>query len=181
MTEQNPVEPQQGGEPKEPETITLTQEELDAKINSEYDRRFQKQQEKFNQQLEEAKNKALEDGKSEGQKLAKMSAQEKADAEEKERLAKLDEREQELNQRELTANVTDILVKKGLPKDLAEPLVGLGDADKISNVVETIQKSIEQGINEGVNERMRQEPPTNGSSNLDASDDPFTKVLNQYK
>lgn len=172
---------QQQQQAQEPEKLTLTQEELDAKINSEYDRRFQKQQEKFNQQLEEVKNKALEDGKSEGQKLAKMSAQEKADAEAQKRLDDLKAREDELNQRELTANVVDVLAEKGLPKELAGSLVGLGDADKISNVVETIQKSIEQGINEGVNERMRQDPPTNGSSNLDATDDPFTKVLNQYK
>ena len=181
MTEQNPVEPQQGGEPKEPETITLTQEELDAKINSEYDRRFQKQQEKFNQQLEDAKNQALEDGKSEGQKLAKMSAQEKADAEAQKRLDDLKAREDKLNQRELKANVGDILSEKGLPKELANSLVGLGDADKISAVVDMVQKSIEQGINNGVKERMRQDPPTNGGSNLNATDDPFAKVLNQYK
>ena len=139
--------------------------------------RFQKQKAKFDEQLA----KAVEDGKSEGQKLAKMSAQEKADAEEQERLAKLDEREQELNKRELTANVGDILTEKGLPKELANSLVVLGDADKISAVVDMVQKSIEQGVNDGVKERMRQDPPTNGGSNLNATDDPFAKVLNQYK
>ena len=159
------------------DTKSFTQSELDSYTDSKISKALEKQKAKFDEQLA----KAVEDGKSEGQKLAKMSAQEKADAEEQERLAKLDEREQELNKRELTANVGDILTEKGLPKELANSLVGLGDADKISAVVDVVQKSIEQGVNNGVKERMRQDPPTNGGSNLNETDDPFAKVLNQYK
>lgn len=162
---------------EETDKQAFTQSELDSYTDSKISKALEKQKAKFDEQLAQA----VEEGKSEGQKLAKMSAQEKADAEAQKRLDDLKAREDELNQRELTANVVDVLAEKGLPKELAGSLVGLGDADKISNVVETIQKSIEQGINEGVNERMRQDPPTNGSSNLDATDDPFTKVLNQYK
>lgn len=162
---------------EETDKQAFTQSELDSYTDSKISKALEKQKAKFDEQLAQA----VEEGKSEGQKLAKMSAQEKADAEAQKRLDDLKAREDELNRRELTANVVDVLAEKGLPKDLAGSLVGLGDADKISNVVETIQKSIEQGINEGVNERMRQDPPTNGSSNLDASNDPFAKVLNQYK
>lgn len=162
---------------EETDKQAFTQSELDSYTDSKISKALEKQKAKFDEQLA----KAVEEGKSEGQKLAKMSAQEKADAEAQKRLDDLKAREDELNQRELTANVVDVLAEKGLPKELAGSLVGLGDADKISNVVETIQKSIEQGINKGVNERMRQDPPTNGSSNLDATDDPFAKVLNQYK
>lgn len=162
---------------EETDKQAFTQSELDSYTDSKISKALEKQKAKFDEQLAQA----VEEGKSEGQKLAKMSAQEKADAEAQKRLDDLKAREDELNQRELTANVVDVLAEKGLPKELAGSLVGLGDADEISNVVETIQKSIEQGINNGVNERMRQDPPTNGSSNLDATDDPFTKVLNQYK
>lgn len=162
---------------EETDKQAFTQSELDSYTDSKISKALEKQKAKFDEQLAQA----VEEGKSEGQKLAKMSAQEKADAEAQKRLDDLKAREDELNQRELTANVVDVLAEKGLPKELAGSLVGLGDADKISNVVETIQKSIEQGINKGVNERMRQDPPTNGSSNLDATDDPFAKILNQYK
>lgn len=161
----------------DPEKLEFTQEELDAKINSEYDRRMQKQQAKFDEQLKQAK----EEGLTEGQKRAKMTAKEQADQEQKEREEALSKREAELNKRELTANTVDLLSQKDLPKDLAESLVELGDADKISEVVETLQKSTEQKVNEQVKERMRQDPPANGSSTLDSEDDPFKQIINSYK
>ena len=161
---------------KESEKLEFTHEELEAKINSEYDRRMQKQQAKFDEQLKQAR----EEGLTEGQKRAKMSAKEKEDEAQKEREAALSKREAELNKRELTANTVDLLSQKNLPKDLAESLVELGDADKISEVVETLQKSTEQKVNEQVKERMRQDPPANGSSTLDSEDDPFKQIINSY-
>lgn len=164
----------------ETETLSLTQEELEAKINSEYDRRMQKQQAKWEEQLVQAKEDAKNEGLTEGQKRAKMTAKEQADQAQKEREEALSKREAELNKRELTANTVDLLSQKGLPKDLAESLVELGDADKISEVVETLQKSTEQQVNEQVKERMRQDAPTNSSSTLNSTDDPFEKIMNSY-
>lgn len=172
---EEPAEPTQ-----EPEKLELTQDELDAKINSEYDRRFAKQQAKFKEQLAQAKEDAKNEGLTEGQKRAKMTAKEQADQAQKEREEALSKREAELNKRELTANTVDLLSQKGLPKDLADSLVELGDADKISEVVETLQKSTEQKVNEQVKERMRQDPPQNGSSTLNGTDDPFQKIMNSY-
>ena len=176
FAEPEPADPQQ-----EPEKLELTQEELDAKINSEYDRRLAKQQAKWDEQLKRATEDAKNNGLAEGQKRAKMSAKEKADEEQKQREEALSKRESELNKRELTANVTDMLNEKGLPKDLAESLVSLGDADKIGEVVETLQKSTEKQVNEQVKERMRQDAPVNGESNLSGTDDPFQKIMNSYK
>ena len=175
FAEPEPADPQQ-----EPEKLELTQEELDAKINSEYDRRFAKQQAKFDEQLKQAREDAKNEGLTEGQKRAKMTAKEQADQAQKEREEALSKREAELNKRELTANTVDLLSQKDLPKDLAESLVELGDADKISEVVETLQKSTEQKVNEQVKERMRQDPPANGSSTLDSEDDPFKQIINSY-
>ena len=165
----------------ETETLSLTQEELDAKINSEYDRRFAKQKAKFDEQLAQAKEDAKNEGLTEGQKRAKMTAKEQADQVQKEREEALSKREAELNKRELTANTVDLLSQKGLPKDLADSLVSLGDADKIGEVVETLQKLTEQQVNEQVKERMRQDAPVNGESNLSGTDDPFQKIMNSYK
>lgn len=175
FAEPEPADPQQ-----EPEKLELTQEELDAKINSEYDRRLAKQQAKWDEQLKRATEDAKNNGLAEGQKRAKMSAKEKADEEQKQREEALSKREAELNKRELTANTVDLLSQKNLPKDLAESLVELGDADKIGEVVETLQKSTEQKVNEQVKERMRQDPPANGSSTLDSEDDPFKQIINSY-
>lgn len=174
------AEPDQDPGGGDPEKLSLTQEELDAKINSEYDRRVAKQQEKWNQKLEEAKKSAMEEGLSEGQKRAKMTAKEQADEDQKQREAALSKREAELNKRELTANTTDLLNEKGLPKDLAEALVELGDADKISAVVDTLQKSTEQQVNDQVKEQLRQDAPNNSSSVLDDTSNPFNQHLSKY-
>lgn len=157
--------------------IELTQEELDAKINSEYDRRLAKRQTDFDKQLADA----LEKGKSEGQKLAKMSATEKAEAEQKTKEDALAQRESELNKRELSANVKDILNEKGLPASLSDSLVALGDADKISDTIGVLSKSIEDEVNKRVKESLRTGPPKNNSSVLDDDNDPFKAVMETYK
>lgn len=57
--------------------------------------------------------------------------------------------------------VASTLKERELPTELADYLVELGDADKISNVVDGLQQAVQQGINDGVKERLRQKSPKN--------------------
>lgn len=134
------------------ETKTLTQSELDSLMDKHTAKVLEKQKADFEKQLAEA----IQQGKTEGEKLATMSAKEKAEEEAKQRLADLEAREKELNQRELTVNVSSLLKERELPTDLAESLVKLGNADEISTVVDSLQQAIQQGINDGVKDRLRQ-------------------------
>ncbi|KMO46920.1 scaffolding protein [Lacticaseibacillus rhamnosus] len=156
---------------------TYTQAQLD----SEADKRVAKALEKAKAKWQEEQAKALEDAKSEGARLAKMSADEKARELEKQRQAALDKREAELNQRELSASTKSLLVDKGLPGQLADSLVALGDADKIKATVETLEKSIQETVNKQVEAKLQTDPPKNGASALDGPDDPFKKIMAQYK
>lgn len=159
------------------EPIAYTQAQLD----SEADKRVAKALEKAKSKWQEEQAKALEDAKSEGARLAKMSADEKARELEKQRQAALDNREAELNRRELSASTKSLLVDKGLPGQLADSLVALGDADKIKATVETLEKSIQETVNKQVEAKLQTDPPKNGASALDGADDPFNKIMAQYK
>lgn len=155
---------------------TYTQAQLD----SEADKRAAKALETAKAKWQTEQAKALEDAKSEGARLAKMSADEKAQELEKQRQTALDKREAELNQRELSTSTKSLLVDKGLPTDFAGSLVALGDADKIKAAVENIQKTIQETVNKQVEAKLQTDPPKNGASALDGTDDPFKKIMAQY-
>ena len=163
MTEPNEsTEKVEQNQQENEETKTLTQSELDSLMDKHTAKVLEKQKADFEKQLAEA----IQQGKTEGEKLATMSAKEKAEEESKQRLADLEAREKELNQRELTVNVSSLLKESELPTDLAESLVKLGNADEISTVVDSLQQAIQQGINDGVKDRLRQGQPKNGASKI---------------
>lgn len=163
MTEQNEsTEKFEQNQQENEETKTLTQSELDSLMDKHAAKVLEKQKADFEKQLAEA----IQQGKTEGEKLATMSAKEKAEEEAKQRLADLEAREKELNQRELTVNVSSLLKERELPTDLAESLVKLGNADEISTVVDSLQQAIQQGINDGVHERLRTDSPKNGATKI---------------
>lgn len=167
-------------EPKTPETDvtekteaeetpkTYTQEELDKEIEREAERRVAKAKKGWDEQLDGK----LSEAKTEGAKLAKMSAQEKAEAAAKERAEKLAAREAELNKRELTANVRDVLAEKDLPSELADPLVALGDADLITQTADSISRLISERVNKEVDSKLSGGGKPKGSAeNIDTKSD----------
>ena len=171
---------------------TQTQEEVEttedapttytqAQLDSEADKRAAKALETAKTKWQAEQTKALEDAKSEGARLAKMTEDEKSKEIEKQRQSVLDKREAELNQRELSTSTKSLLVDKGLPTDFAGSLVALGDADKIKTAVENIQKTIQETVNKQVEAKLQTDPPKNGASSLDGADDPFKKIMAQYK
>ena len=163
MTEPNEsTEKVEQNQQENEETKTLTQSELDSLMDKHTAKVLEKQKADFEKQLAEA----IKQGKTEGEKLATMSAKEKAEEEAKQRLADLEAREKDLNQRELTVNVSSLLKERELPTDLAESLVKLGNADEISTVVDSLQQAIQQGINDGVKDRLRQDPPKNDATKI---------------
>lgn len=166
--EQNEVQEQEEKQP-----VTYTEEEMSKRIEQEAERRVQKAHDKW----EKAQAAKLEEAKSEGAKLAKMTAQEKAEAEQEKRMKELEAREQEINKRELTANVRDVLTDKGLPVEMAESLVTLGDADVINQTTDTLAKLIDKRVNEQVDSKLSGAgKPTGSSDKLNPKGD-LTKAL----
>ena len=151
---------------KEDEPVTLTQKELQSKLDSEADKRAAKAVETAKAKWEADKKQALEDAKNEGAKLAKMSAAEKADAEMQARVEEIEKREAALKQSELKAATKALLQDNGLPADMSDTLIGLGDAEAIKNAVETLKGSIDAQVNQRVEKIATGTKPVSGSSQL---------------
>lgn len=160
--------------------LQLTPEELQARIDSEADKRTSKALETAKAKWEADQAKALENAKAEGQRLAKLSSDEKQKEEVDQRIANIEKREKELNLRELKSATISMLNDNGLSTDLADSLVALGDADKIKLAADTLKKSLDETVNQRVNESLRDDPPANTSSNLDAENDPFKQIMSKY-
>lgn len=160
----------------EPEMISI--EEADKRVEQEAERRLAKARKSWEAKFEER----LEEAKSEGEKLAKMTAAEKEKAEQAKREEAFKQREAELNKRELTATVKDILIDKELPTDLTDILVKSGDADYINSAADSISKVIETRVNELVDKKLSGAgKPKGSSSDLDGTNDPFVAHANKYK
>ncbi|AAP74515.1 head scaffolding protein [Lactobacillus phage phiJL-1] len=162
-------------------SITLTPKELQAKLDSEADKRSAAAIEKAKAKWEAKQKQAIEDAKNEGAKLAKMSEADKLAEEQKQREEEFKQREAELNKRELSYSTKDLLSEQGLPTDMADSLVALGDADAIKNVVETLKASVDSAVKEQVEKSVQSNPPATGSSVLGDPEDPFSKIMSQYK
>lgn len=156
---------------------TYSRADLDRETTKRVENALAKAKADWQKELDQAKA----DAKSEGEKYAKMTAEEKAKAKFEAEQKALEKRKAELDRRELAAGVKDTLTEKQLPVELADSLVVLGDAEKIHAVLDTISTTIEKKVADGVKERLRQDPPKNGASPLEGSDDPFMQKLNKYK
>lgn len=168
-------------DPKEDEPVTLTQKELQSKLDSEADKRAAKAVETAKAKWEADKKQALEDAKNEGAKLAKMSAAEKADAEMQARVEEIEKREAALKQSELKAATKALLQDNGLPADMSDTLIGLGDAEAIKNAVTALKGSLDTQVNEKVEKLATGTKPSNSSSNLSSSNDAFDAVMAKYQ
>lgn len=168
-------------DPKEDEPVTLTQKELQSKLDSEADKRAAKAVETAKAKWEADKKQALEDAKNEGVKLAKMSAAEKADAEMQARVEEIEKREAALKQSELKAATKALLQDNGLPADMSDTLIGLGDAEAIKNAVTALKGSLDTQVNEKVEKLATGTKPSNSSSNLSSSNDAFDAVMAKYQ
>lgn len=150
------------GKDTSPEGVTLTQEELDKKIEAEADRKLasalEKKQAEWDANLEEK----LSEAKKDAEAYAKMTAQEKENAEYKKRLEKLDAREKEINNRQLVSEIELDLKDKDLPQSVSDLFVLLQDNEKIKERMGTFEKEINDFINQRVKEALRQDTPATG-------------------
>lgn len=138
------------------ETETVDQEQVDTQEPtvsvSELQRRLDKQQQKFEQQLKEAIEKE--------RSYAEMSEKEKQKAQLDARIEALDQREAEIAKKELQAEVKADIQEKGLPTELSEILVQVGDKEAILEAVNLVKKYVDEAVNEGIKASTRQNPPS---------------------
>ena len=114
---------------------------------------------------------AMRDNKvSEAEKLAKMTAAEKAQYKEQQRLKDLEAREAAISKRELMATAKIALADKGLPGELAD-ILDYTNAEACNKSIEAVEKAINAGVEAGVKARLKGGQPMKKAPEKDATAD----------
>lgn len=154
-------------EPKvdEPETLTLTQRELDSLVDKRTSKALEtakgKWQEKWEAETQAKVSKAEE--------LAKMNAAERKAAEDKAKLDALNKREQELNMREYRYEAKAQLEEQGLPEKFVDMVLS-DDAETTKNNITSLKAEFDKSIEAAVNERLKGSTPSAGGKTDTKSD-----------
>lgn len=156
------------------ESIQLTKEELQKKIEAESDRKLASALEKKKREWEQQLEKKIQDARKDAEEYAKMTQQERQEADYKKRLKKLEERERELNNRELLVQIESDLEEKELPKAFAKSLLTVQDNEKIKESIGEIKQAFDNAVNERVKKALRQDTPSASSENV-VSNNPFSE------
>lgn len=154
---------------------TYTRSDVDREISKAVETAINNQRKKW----EEEKQAEIERAKNEAAEYAKMTQKEKEEAELKRKLEEIEKREQELNQRELLAQIKSDLQENELPTELAETFIGLQDNEKIKANIKSVKELIDKEINNRVKERLRQDTPEESVGEVKT--DPFTEKLRKYQ
>lgn len=156
---QNQQGQDQKPQPKtEPKVLTLTEEELEKRLQAEADRRvaaaLKTQAEKIGKQVEERVAKEREDAA----RLAQMSEEEKRAELERKREQQLSERERNLHRKEMTLEAVKILDEKGLPVSFAETLIGDSAEDTMTRIGK-FEKEWNAALDKKIAERLKGKVP----------------------
>lgn len=150
-------------ETKKEEVKTFTQEEIDEMVKSNVDRAVAKALHKADEQRKEA------------EKLAAMNAKEKAEYEMNKKKQDLEERERNIQLRELTAEAKDILIEKGLSSDLAS-ILDYKDAESVKESINIIEAAINKEAEKQVIERLKGRTPKTKNTNSAITKEEIEKI-----
>lgn len=161
------------GQAQDPKTYT--EEELKDFAQKEADRRVTQAQEKFKKQSQDEVQKAVQEALSEAKRLEQMSDDDKQKEATDKRAKELDEREARIKKSELVASTRAVLSDNNLPSDLAESLVGLGDAEAINTTIKSLGATLKEQVSQGVKDQLKTETPKAGEGKLEPN--PFKDVF----
>ena len=150
-------------ETKQEEAKTFTQDEIDEMVKSNVDRAVAKALHKADEQRKEA------------EKLAAMNAKEKAEYEMNKKQQDLEERERNIQLRELTAEAKDMLIEKGLSSDLAS-ILDYKDAESVKESINIIESAINKEAEKQVIERLKGRTPKTKNINSAITKEEIEKI-----
>lgn len=148
--------------------ITLTQQELDAKLQSESDKRvaqaLKTAQEKWQKEYESK----LELEKSEAEKLAKMSEADRLKAEFDKEKQVFEEQRKQFQKQQLESQTVKELATIGLPVEFSN-FVLADDAGKIKENITSFKSQWDLAIEKAVNEKLQGTTPRSGTNQSGAT------------
>ena len=147
-----PIEPPT--EPPVEQPKTYTQEELNKLLQSEGDRRTTDALKTAQAKWETEFKQKLEAEKAQAEKLAKLSASEKEKVLMENQKKAIEEKEKQINLREMKLESVKMLSEKGLPVSFVD-LLTTGDADSTKLNIDTFEKAYKASLEVAVNERLK--------------------------
>lgn len=178
----NPTNTEVGGTNTEPttpenntESITMTPEELAAKLQSETDKRVAQALKTAQAKWETEWTAKLETEKSEATKLAKMTAEQRKQAEFDKKVAEFEARQKEYESKALKAEAITQLVAEKLPTEFADYLLGQ-DAETTMANINSFKDTWNKAIESAVNERLK----GNGTNVIKTNVTPGTVTKEQF-
>lgn len=151
-----------------PDDATFTQSELDSQISKSVDSALKKQQVKF----EKDKQDALDKAKKDAVEYAKLSKEQQEDADYQKRIKALEDRESDLNNRQLLSEIESDLKENELPTSFAQALLSIQDNEQIKESITDIKKQFDDAVNAKVMESLRQDTPKAGGGRVSTSSTP---------
>jgi hypothetical protein len=172
----------------QPESITMTQAELDAKLQSETDKRVSQAIKTAQAKWESEFNQKLESEKQEAAKLAKMSAEERERAKFAKEKEAFEKEKAEMARVKLEAETVKQLSTENLPTEFAKYVVGQDAESTLANInefKESWQKALYQLAQDKLNATKTQKTnfdnATNERRNSFANLKPLaTKIINAF-
>lgn len=147
-----------------PKVLTLTEEELEKKVQSETDKRVTEALKTSRSNWEKEYDQRVKKERDEATRLAKMNEDERQKEMDKKREADLAARERALNLKEMENEAMRILGQKDLPVVFARQLLGETAEDIQSNIT-SFEKAWNAELDKRVAEKLRGKvPPADGQS-----------------
>ncbi len=164
MLEKTKVTPGTEEDQKAPvveEKLTFTQEELDAKLQSESDKRVTEALKTSRATWEADQIELLKTERADAERVALMSVEEKEKELEKRRADDLTSREKTLAQKEIQLKAIGKLDEESLPVSFSELLCGDTEAATFVNI-DNFKKAWQSAIDAEVTKRLRGKTPDGG-------------------
>lgn len=149
------------------ETLTLTEKELQSKIDSETDRRVAKALETREAKIREKIMAELEEQQKQQKDLAALSEEERKIKEFELKTAEFEKEKKEFEFEQQVVGVKSVLQDKTLPTQLAKFLVVQGDNEGTLANINEVSELIENVVAERIKVALRQNTPSSGGSNKD--------------
>lgn len=158
----DPVDPVDPVDPP-PGDVTLSQADLDKKIEAEADRKLASALEKKQAEWDSQLAQKIKDAKSETERLASLSEKDRKDEQLSQREKDIATRLEDLERKELKADaITDLTTKK-LPASFADFLLGADPEKTLANINE-FKTAFDAAVEEATKGALRQDTPPAGGT-----------------
>jgi Fe2+ transport system protein B len=149
-------------EPTKDEMVTMTKAEYEKQLAAESDKRVNQALKTHDEKKAIEFEKRLEKEKKDAARLASLSEEERYKEEMARKSEELEQKDKDINRRELMLDAMKIMDERGLPVKFTELLLGENATDTLKNI-DVLEKEWKAEIAKAVEQRFKGKTPPAGS------------------